>query len=247
MGMSLAQTATRLTPPGERERSIGADPALAILAVKPYSPLADYAGRAPLPPPAGVPALDRPVKSTGAPNFNHLAYVGISRAYLAAARAWIARYPGRYLHAVGVAHLVYFRSAADNNWLRANRWRIAGFSRFWDRLVYGQWRPFDNRLGPGAVAWAWALLVPAVTVLALVRIARAGRDGEADPRTLTAAYLLLTILWVAAAGNGIELGENNRFRFLTEPFALALAGWLAAGPRGPKPAPPVPKPLHPAG
>jgi hypothetical protein len=111
LGMSLAQTATRLTPPPERVQIARSDPALALLEIQPFSPLDAYTRgtgvRIHFPPPTGIPALDRPVKSTGAPNFNHWAYVGISRAYLAAARAWIARFPAVYLRSVGAAHRAF--------------------------------------------------------------------------------------------------------------------------------------------
>ena len=67
-----------------------------------------------------------------------------------------------------------------------------------------------------------------------------GRAGPLEAADLTALYLLLTVLWVAAAGNWLELGENDRFRFMTEPLALALLGWLLAGAR-PRPQPPGPR------
>jgi hypothetical protein len=229
--MSVAQTATRLLPPPERVRLARSEPALAILEVQPFSPLDAYAGRIALPPATGIPALDRPLKSTGAPNYNHLAYIGISRAYLAAARAWIARHPGHYLRSVGAAHMLYFRSAADNRWLGENRRRrrLDRFARAWDLVLAGQWRPFENRLGPGAVAWWWVLLLATTLALALRRLRRAARAGPLGAAELTAFYLLLTVVWVAAAGNWLELGENDRFRFATDPLVLALLGWVMAG------------------
>jgi hypothetical protein len=36
--------------------------------------------------------------------------------------------------------------------------------------------------------------------------------------------MALTVVWVAAVGNAVELGENNRFRFMTEPYLWVLLG-----------------------
>jgi hypothetical protein len=47
----------------------------------------------------------------------------------------------------------------------------------------------------------------------------------ADPTFLTVLYLLLNVLYVALVGNALEVGENNRFRFMIDPLALALLAW----------------------
>jgi len=223
LGMSAAKVATKLMPASERS-VLAAEPAETILAVEPFSPLAAYAGVAglpPLPPPTGVPALDEAVKSTGAPNLNHLAYVDLSRRYLAATRHLVRRDPRWYLRGAGAAWLVYLRSGADSAWLGDNRRRIAGFSRWFDRLVYLQLEPFTGQLGPSHVAWSIVLLLP----LALVHGARLARRGWLAGDLAGAAtvlFLIVTVLYVAVVGNSVELGENNRFRFETEPLALVL-------------------------
>ncbi|HXO21598.1 MAG TPA: hypothetical protein VOA87_16935, partial [Thermoanaerobaculia bacterium] len=226
LGMSLAQTVTRLIPPAERCGLFAEDPAEAILGVPPFSPLAAYAGRVPLPPVTGVAVLDEPFKSTGAPNFHHLAYVGIGRAYARGALALIRRHPTLYLRAVAAAHLVYFRSPADSAWLGENRRRIAGFSRWFDRLVYGQWEAFQGRFGPRCVAWVPLLLFPLLLVSAGRRAFQGLRRHDDLASSLTIAFIVFTILYVTAVGNLVELGENNRFRLLVEPFLFILFGLL---------------------
>ena len=49
-------------------------------------------------------------------------------------------------------------------------------------------------------------------------------DSSRDRRT---RYSLMLVLWVALAGNVVEVGENYRFRFLVGPLCAALAavGW----------------------
>lgn len=221
LGMSLAKIATKLTPPAELARLAATDPAESILAVEPFSPLGDYAGLAPLPLPTGIPVLDMPVKSTRARNLNHLAYVEISRRYLAATRAFVRRRPADYLHGVVTAWLIYLRSAADSAWLLDNRLRIAGFSRWFDRLLYLQPEPFAGRLGPSHIAWAIFLLLPAALLHGVRSARRRFRQGDlAGAATLL--FLVFTVVYVAVVGNSVEIGENNRFRFESEPLALVL-------------------------
>lgn len=35
-------------------------------------------------------------------------------------------------------------------------------------------------------------------------------------------YMVFTILWVLGVGNLLEIGENMRFRWLVDPFAIVL-------------------------
>ncbi len=221
LGMSLAKIATKFVPPEELPRLAAEDPREAILAVEPFSPLGDYVGLTPMPLPTGIPVLDMPRKSTGARNLNHLAYVEISRRSLAATRAFVRRHPAEYLHGVVTSWLVYFRSGADSAWLRDNRLKVAGLSRWFDRLVYLQPEPFVNRLGPSHIAWSILVLLPFVLVHAVRSARRRLREGDAAGAA-TLLFLAFTVVYVAVVGNSVEIGENNRFRFESEPLALAL-------------------------
>jgi hypothetical protein len=61
-----------------------------------------------------------------------------------------------------------------------------------------------------------ALVVPASLLLAW--------RGRRRPEGATILFCLGTTAWVAVIGNLFEIGENNRFRFLSEPLAWALCG-----------------------
>ena len=139
--------------------------------------------------------------------------------------------------------LVYLRSGADSAWLRDNRLRIAGLSRWFDRLVYLQPQPFVNRLGPSHIAWSVFVLLP----LALVHGVRSARRRlrEGDPAgAATLLFLAFTVVYVAVVGNSVEIGENNRFRFESEPLALTLLlVFLAERLRRPRQAAEAPPPV----
>jgi len=44
------------------------------------------------------------------------------------------------------------------------------------------------------------------------------------PYALTLLFIWLNLLYVTIVGNAFELGENNRFRFIVDPFFLILLG-----------------------
>ena len=41
---------------------------------------------------------------------------------------------------------------------------------------------------------------------------------------MTMAFIMLTMIWVMVVGNLFEFGENNRFRFVTEPLMFVALG-----------------------
>jgi hypothetical protein len=220
-GMSWAQMQIRLEEASSVRALAAAEPACAILAVPAFSPLAGYAALVAPPPPTGRPLLDRPVKSTGAPNFHHLGYVTIARRYGAAARWLVAHRPELWRSATGAAWRLYFRSAADSAWLGANRERVEPVERVVRRLS-GQRSRFDGRLEAGAVAWLWVAGFGVALGSAAIAGRRSGRAAAA-----VVIGMAVTVSWVALVGNAVELGENNRFRFMTEPYVWILLGLAA--------------------
>lgn len=63
-------------------------------------------------------------------------------------------------------------------------------------------------------------IVTAIALIAAVAIAWRRRRERVTSATLL--YCALTIVFVAVVGNSLEVGENNRFRFLSEPLTWVL-------------------------
>ncbi len=228
MGMSLSGVFLRLATPAERADLAAASPTTGILAAAPFAPLATYAPWVPLPPPTGVPVLDQVAKAHGDPNFHHLAYVAVAERYRQAALSAIRLRPRLYLRGVATGWRLFFRSSADSGWLEPNAGRVEPVER-WYRAALGQRRRMTGRAGADEFAWIFAA-VTAVAVATALRHLR--RESWRQARGATIAFMLFTIGYVALAGNALELGENNRFGFLVQPFVLALLMLLAA-PGGP--------------
>ena len=210
LGMSLGRMTTDRMDPALRARWIREGYLSPIAAIRPYRPIGDYEAVIGAPSPTGVPVLDLPAKSTGELNLHHGAYVEVSRRFLQDAVKVIVRSPGEYLRNVRTALRRYFDPATDYHPLNRNRARI----RPWEELGSRIFRP-------GFLAAAVAL------AMGLALLAGLGGAGTPASRAVL-LFMGATILYVTATGTALEIGENNRFRFMIEPFVLTIGALGAA-------------------
>jgi hypothetical protein len=167
------------------------------------------------------PALDAPYKTNGEPNFNHRDYVSISDALLEGNLRLIRNFPGRYLERTATALLLFLQPGpnsvhflVDYDFDRVHRYRD-----FLTRYIFlgGRVERPIRMLDPRP-----NLLLVLFPLLLWVGV-RAIRRGPREHRALH-AYMLVTVLWVTAVSNLVEIGENDRMRWEIEPF---LAIWVA--------------------
>jgi hypothetical protein len=236
MGMNLARLTTEPIPEQERRRLYQDGVISATSLVPPFARLTHYPGQ----PSADAslhPVLREPLKSTRAVNYNHIAYVGISRAYLDDALTLIMHEPSRYLATVAKAWLLFTMPPSEYWFLDDNREKIAGYDAVWNAVVYGVASAFTSeqvaydRKDPAYLAHRfsifWTLLALAALVNAIARgVAEATREGGDKARVVTLLFLASTWLYVALIGNAIEFRENNRFRFLVEPYLWVLVFFM---------------------
>lgn len=211
--------------------------------------------------PTGIPILDLPRKSTGHFNFNYKPLVAINEQYAKDSFAVIRRYPANYVIGLSISNRLFFSPSSMNEYFTdENRAAAKPFERIFNPLLYGVpaesrllAQPhfgFDSpyRLEVNTSAWliVWSLLL---VVLLWLRIRRAFFHKGVDDRValLTLGYLLYVMLYVYALGTLVELGENTRYRFVSEPFmavastvlATELVRRLAARWSRPKPQPAI--------
>ena len=216
LGMNLARIATAAASPQELARLERQGELSAIATVPPFSPLELY-GDLDLPTPRypNVLALATRFKSTGSVNYNHEAYLAISDRYLADA-LWIVRHrPGVYFHGVAKAWYNYFKPQTEISHVSANRDRLRAYAAVGAWVLYGRLPYTFDYGGVGKPIYLFSTLgVPLLTCYALW-LAFRSRDAAARP---VLAFMILTVIYVALTGNSLEVWENQRFRFYTDPF-----------------------------
>jgi hypothetical protein len=225
-GQSAFHVLTGYLPPAERRRILAEAGISGIAAVPTFSPLEAYRPYIEMPEPTGSRALDEERKGDGTPNFNHRAYIVISRQYLQAAIDLVRRRPGIYVAAVARGVCISFHPSTDYWVFERNRSRIQWADRAYNLLVYGQLHtpPLESGCNIGTASqfpFVFPVLLFA-SVLGSTWLAL--RAGERPELRVTMAFVATTIAWVMLVGNLFEFGENNRFLFVTAPLMwIALA------------------------
>lgn len=222
VGMNLARVTVRRLPRDARERLIRARVLSPVAAVRPFAPLDAYpAAYEQVTAHADIACLRDPIKSTGEPNFNHLAYVALSEQYLRDSLAVVRHAPRAYLRGMEEAWLDYASSTSDSSFLAPNIERARWLAEAYDALLYG--RVPGLVLERGGIQYrVYAGLVLALPMAWLYGLWLAfGSERRSGVRPLV-LYLCFNIAWVALVGNTLEVGENNRFRFVTDPLSIAL-------------------------
>ncbi len=240
LGMSVARLAVEPIPIEERKALIGDGTIGRVSLVKPFSEVDAYPPGLRRAAPGGHPALSETHKSTGAPNYNHGAYLEITRAYRRDARALLLERPDVYRDSLLRAWTRYSMDPSVLLFLRTNRDRLGGYAETLSAAVYGvtMAEPLAGRqvkrpealYQPSRWSLVFLLLVTGGVTVAGWRGLREWLGPDGDP-ALGAALLFAagTAAYVAVVGNAFELGENNRFRFMVEPLHFALIAWLLDG------------------
>lgn len=171
------------------------------------------------------PAIDAPYKSNGEPNFNHRDYARISRKLVPPNLYLIRRYPDRYVERTVTALLLFLQPGpnsvhflVDYDFTPLHRMRDA-ITRY-VFLGGSIERPIRMLDPPGNL---WVAGFPLLLLFGAYRLGASRRQGDEGARALL-AFFLVTLLWVTAAANLIEIGENDRMRWEVEPFLLVLLG-----------------------
>jgi hypothetical protein len=235
LGMSLAKMTTFKIPEDERDLLVEQGRLSKMALIKPFRDIGAYQRYLPMPQRTGVPVLDEERKSAGDPryntNFNNLIFIEVARLYRQDAITVLKMYPGVYLKTVATSLGICFFPASDYTFLEGNRRRIAGLSAFYDRAIYGQFLIGGARRWKEGARSGWrrvnriGFFLAAGFAAFLVCVVRRIRHSSFDqPLKATLIFVYISVLYVVMVSSLVEIGENNRFRFIIDPLFLAGFG-----------------------
>jgi hypothetical protein len=239
-GMNWYRVVTFRLPPDQITDWI-ADGTLSPLAnVKTFAGVDAYRPHLPPLPPTGIPLLDDETTSTGLPNYHHAAYLWLGKKFGADALRLVVAHPTRWMRGMLFSTCIFFAPASSVGY--GGLWegldlRLPALKWTYNRLLYGQL--INHAPDPtlretrelsrfaGHIGWFILIGFPLLLSYAARRLRSELRAGRRGAVAVTLAFMLTTTVYLTTVSIAFEVGENNRFRFLLEPWLLTFLGlWL---------------------
>jgi len=233
LGMSLARVVMVNVPEAERQALVDQGRMSTLALIEPFDAVERYPQRFQRPSGfAAVPVLQNARKSTGETNYNHVAFIQISKQYLRDCLVMIRTRPLAYVKGMARSWFVYTKSTADYGWLIDNRTRLGALDELYSRLFYGRVR-IQTSVGHVRGAEGQPFDVYVLLILGLPLLVLYGAWSCWSRRSMLNAgqraaigFCCVAIVYVAVLGNALESGENNRFRFMTDGLSFCVLAVL---------------------
>lgn len=229
VGMNIAKM-TLAVPLKELEPAIDRGILSPIARLEPFQVPEAYHAFAPFDTVTTIPALDMQYKSTGYPNFNHIAYKTVSQEYLTSTLYLLRTYPQYYMLSIVKALYRYLQPCSDEAiFVNDNRLRIKPWTIFYENYLLGNvlrrvWHTtFTNRYGQTRIVHLNLLFIffPFIVLWGSIALRNKNKQRE-HAAQLTHVFMIGTIFYVTFIGTALEMSENMRFRFLVVPFIYVL-------------------------
>jgi hypothetical protein len=231
-GMNLMSDVDFAWPADERRELVERGEVGPIFSVPAFSPVAAYSAVVAPPPARGVAVLDLEQRENGTPNYNHRIYALAAPLYRHDALHVLAGDPFRYAHAVAAATSLFFRPANDYEYFSDFRRRMPRWDALYGRVLYGQLTAagrgvpgeagFPLAVSAPNIGWFILLATPLLLWLGVRRLRDAVRAGDSAGAG-TLAFIVGTIVYIVLVATMLNIGENQRYRFMTEPLLFILA------------------------
>lgn len=239
-GMNLSKMTNSMLAVAERRALYDSGTISAVSLVPPFSDPDKYYGVVPKPRPTGIPVLDQEMKPSGIPNFNNTLFLAVSRQYGRDASQILKSRPTAYLRGLAESYLLYFMPASAYLFLDDNVAHIKGLVRFTSIALDGRFShhrdPGLRQTQPGRYYWqgvlntGWFLILAYGLVLVFGLFLLVRRASSSPIPSLSSLFFLwYNVAWMTLVANALEVGENNRFRFVTDPLVFVFLAALAAG------------------
>lgn len=191
--------------------------------------------------PTGIAVLDQVKKSSGEYNFNNTRVPVFNRRYTADGITVIRTFPAAYAQGLWVSNRLFFSPSNMNVYFSAaNRSAVKPMELLFNPLLYGA-RPTPGVLQQPHFGWPSPYTLEVNTGIPLITLWLAvlgygylqvrrlvfTKQPIDRPRAVIIGFILVSVLYIYAVGTALELGENYRYRFLTEPLFMVLAATAA--------------------
>lgn len=231
-GMNFSKMTNSMVTPEERRELRSKGLISPVSLVPPFSAIDLYESHLSLPQPRAIPVLDQRLKPSGVPNYNHQAYIETSDRYGSDALEVLKARPQAYLRGLAHSYLTFFIPAGAYYFLLENRARVNALARAYSVLFHGR---FFFKLDHGLIrtnparyyleelknVGFWLLAGYLLAFGCGVWLVRKGR-WKSGPTYLGLTFIWLNLVYATIVGNGVEVGENNRFRFVLDPLLIAM-------------------------
>jgi hypothetical protein len=230
-GLNFSKMTNSMLTAGDRGALKEAGVISAVSLVAPFSAPERYYEAIPRPAATGIPVLDQELKPSGVPNFNNSVFIRVSRGYGEDGLRILARRPGAYLNGLANSYLTGFRPSTEYLFLARNAGRIRWLERFSDIAFSGRFfyqldrgLRYTNPAGfylRGLLNAGWFTVVAYALVFGLGLLLLL-RPSSRVPHSSSLVFLWFNATWLVVAGNALEVGENNRFRFAVDPLVFVF-------------------------
>lgn len=239
-GMNWYRVVTFRLPPEQIDRWIADGTVSPLGRIKTFDGVGAYRPYlAPLTP-TGIPLLDEETTSRDRPNYHHAAYLRVGKQLAIDTMHLVAAHPSLWLRGMLFSGCIFFAPASSIGY--GGLWeglgmRLPALKWVYNRLFYGQLirhapdptlrETRDLGRFAGHVAWFLLFGFLLLTFYVGARLRAELRAGRRGAFSVTLAFMLATTIYVTAVSIAFEVGENNRFRFLLEPWLFIYLGlWL---------------------
>ncbi len=248
LGRNLSKLTVYSLPYDQRVRLVQQGKISGLALSGPFMPLERYRGQFVKEPHTGIAALDADRKTNGAVNFNNLSQLQVSRRLFRDSIYVATNLPHVYHGSVGRAFLIFLLPSSDSWHFSTIRESLGWWVNLYTTLIYGRLQspplkgmkildyyqlytilPTTYLSEPLTVPWLLILEFGIAVFYGAILVFRSFRRDETDAaQALTLLFIWGNIVYVTLVGNAFEIYENNRFRFLVQPFILLIIGLLAA-------------------
>jgi len=178
-----------------------------------------------------------PMKETGIAvldqeSMNNIVYIPASKQLFEDDKNLILAEPKVYIKSVAIAYYIYFLPSSNYSFIGQNRQKIDLYNRLFNLAAYGKilkGEEINASLTLHSILnleWSVIILYLLMTVFIIKESYNFFvKKYKLKPEYMAALLFMYgTILYVMLVGNFLELGENHRFRFLTDPLFFVVVG-----------------------